>query len=94
MNDLTLTITDLKAKVEKLVNLHQQLKKDNEQLQSDKEKLQKTIDEQKSTIETLEKNNQEIINSKSEEQNKIVTDTKLKINELVQEIDNCIALLK
>jgi predicted nuclease with TOPRIM domain len=94
MNDLTLTITDLKAKVEKLVNLHQQLKKDNEQLYSDNEQLQKTIDEQKITIENLEKNNLEITNSKSEEQNKIVTDTKLKINELVQEIDNCIALLK
>lgn len=87
MNDLTLTITDLKAKVEKLVNLHQQLKKDNDQ-------LQKTVEEQKITIEKLEKNNLEIVNSKSEEQNKIVTDTKLKINELVQEIDNCIALLK
>ncbi len=87
MNDLTLTITDLKAKVEKLVNLHQQLKKDNDQ-------LQKTIEEQKNTIESLQKNNQEIVNNKSEEQNKLVTDTKLKINELVQEIDNCIALLK
>ena len=87
MNDLTLTITDLKTKVEKLVNLHQQLKKDNDQ-------LQKTIDEQKITIEALQKNNQEITINKSEEQDKIVTDTKLKINELVQEIDNCIALLK
>lgn len=94
MNDLTLTITDLKAKVEKLVNLHQQLKKDNEQLLGDNEKLQITIEEQKISIEDLQKNNLELINSKSEEQNKIVTDTKLKINELVQEIDNCIALLK
>ncbi len=94
MNDLTLTITDLKAKVEKLVNLHQQLKKDNEQLLGDNEKLQITIKEQKMSIEDLQKNNLELINSKSEEQNKIVTDTKLKINELVQEIDNCIALLK
>lgn len=87
MNDLTLTITDLKTKVEKLVNLHQQLKKDNDQ-------LNKTIEEQKITIENLQKNNLEIVNNKSEEQNKLVTDTKLKINELVQEIDNCIALLK
>jgi hypothetical protein len=60
----------------------------------DNEKLQNTIEEQKVTIEDLQKNNLELINSKSEEQNKIVTDTKLKINELVQEIDNCIALLK
>ncbi|MBL0329988.1 MAG: hypothetical protein IPP64_11360 [Bacteroidetes bacterium] len=94
MNDLTLNITDLKSKIEKLVNLHQVLKKENEQLAADKENLQKTIDEQKLTIEALEKNNKEIEASKNEEQSKIVTDTKVKINELVQEIDNCIALLK
>jgi hypothetical protein len=94
MNDLTLTITDLKAKVEKLVNLHQQLKKDNEQLYLDNEILQKTIDEQKLTIETLENSNKELELNKTDEKNKIVSDTKVKINELVQEIDQCIALLK
>lgn len=94
MNDLTLNITDLKTKIEKLVALHQELKKENEQLISDKKDLQNIIDEQKNTIETLQKNNLEIEQSKSEEQNKIVSDTKVKINELVQEIDDCIALLK
>ena len=94
MNDLTLNIGDLKAKIEKVVKLHQELKKENEQLVADKENLQKTINEQKNTIEALERNNKELEKSKSEEQTKIVTDTKDKINELVQEIDNCIALLK
>lgn len=105
MNELTISITNLKVKVEKLTNLHQQFKKDNEQLYADNAELQKTIDEQKitiesllnnqkNTIETLEKHNQELILSKNEEQNKIVTDTKQKINELVLEIDSCIALLK
>lgn len=94
MNELTLPITDLKEKIEKLVSLHQQLKKDNEQLYSDNGDLQKTIEEQKNTITTLLNKNQELVQNKEEEQNKIVSDTKLKINELVQEIDNCIALLK
>ena len=94
MNDLTLNITDLKAKIEKIVKLHQELKKENEQLVTDNVNLQKTIEEQKNTIVALEKNNKEIEETKSIEQDKIVTDTKLKINELVQEIDNCIALLK
>ena len=53
MNDLTLNITDLKSKIEKLVNLHQVLKKENEQLAADKENLQKTIDEQKLTLENM-----------------------------------------
>ncbi len=94
MNELTLPITDLKVKIEKLISLHQQIKKDKEQLDSKNGELQKTIDEQKITIKSLQKSNQELIQNKDAEQNKTVTDTKLKINELVQEIDNCIALLK
>jgi predicted nuclease with TOPRIM domain len=94
MNDLTLNIGDLKGKIEKIVTLHQALKKENEQLLLDKETLAKTISEQKTTIEALQKENKAIQELKNEEQNKIVTDTKGKINELVQEIDNCIALLK
>ena len=94
MNDLTLTITDLKAKVEKLVTLHQQLKQDNELLTVDNAILKETVEGHKLTIETLEKNNLDLLKSKSEEHNNVITDTKVKINELVQEIDNCIALLK
>jgi phage shock protein A len=94
MNDLTPTITDLKSKIEKLVTLHGQLKSNNEQLLAEKASLEKTVNEQKAIIEKLETNNKELIENKNEEQHKIITDTKLKINELVQEIDSCIALLK
>ena len=58
MSDLTINITDLKTKVEKLVNLHQQLKKDKEEVVVENKKLLKTIEEQKLTIESLQKNNQ------------------------------------
>jgi predicted nuclease with TOPRIM domain len=94
MNDLAPTITDLKGKIEKLVKLHQQLKQENDALAAEKTGLQKTVEEQKATIEALEKSKRELEQKKSEEQNTIITDTKLKINELVQEIDDCIALLK
>lgn len=94
MNDLAPTITDLKGKIEKLVKLHQQLKQENDSLVAEKATLLKTVEDQKATIESLQKNNQELEQLKTEEQNTIITDTKLKINELVQEIDDCIALLK
>ncbi len=93
MSDLTATIAEFKTKIEKLVTLHSQLKGDYDKLILDNQNLTKTIEEQKFTIENLQKNNQEIINNNNLQQDKIVTDTKLKINELVQEIDNCIALL-
>ncbi len=77
MNDLTLTITDLKTKVEKLVSLHQQLKQDNERISSENKNHLKTIEDQKAVIDSLQKNNEELIKSKTEEQNEIITDTKL-----------------
>lgn len=94
MNDLTPTITDLKGKIEKLVKLHQQLKLENDSLAAKNAELMKTIEEQKVEIEAMQKVNQELEQKKEDEQNTIITDTKLKINELVQEIDDCIALLK
>lgn len=94
MNDLAPVITDLKGKIEKLVQLHQQLKQDNDKLAAEKAELQKTVEEQQAAIAAMEKSREELIRNKSEEQNTILTDTKLKINELVQEIDDCIALLK
>ena len=57
-------------------------------------KLLTVIDEQKLEIETLEKKNQELTVNTKEEQTQLITETKEKINELVQDIDKCIALLK
>jgi chromosome segregation ATPase len=94
MNDLAPTITDLKGKIEKLVKLHQQLKQENDSLTAKNAELLKTIEGQKVEIEALQKVNLELDQKKTDEQNTIITDTKLKINELVQEIDDCIALLK
>ena len=94
MEDLTLTINNLKTKVEQLIGLHQQLKKDNERLLEDNLKLLTTIDEQKLAIEKSENSNKALNQNNSEQQQQLITDTKFKINELVQEIDNCIALLK
>lgn len=94
MNDLAPAMTDLKGKIEQLVKLHQQLKQDNDFLTADNQGLKKTVLEQKVLIENLQKTNKELSENKNQEQHKTITDTKLKINELVQEIDNCIALLK
>ena len=88
MSDLTATIADFKTKIEKLVTLHSQLKADYDKLVLDNQQLQGTI-----TIEGLKKSNQDLVKNTNEQHNTLITDTKLKINELVQEIDNCIALI-
>ncbi len=94
MNQLNTSIIDLKTKVEKLVNLHEVLKKEYAKLDSFNRELQQTIDEQKKAIDGLQKSNQELAKNKNNEEKKLVSETKLKISELVQEIDNCITLLK
>ncbi len=94
MEELTVTITNLKLKVEQLVGLHQDLKKEKEQLSEDNKKLVKTIEEQKLIADRLEKEKLELAESNNNKQKEVISDTKQKINELVQEIDDCIALLK
>ena len=92
MSDLTLNIADLKGKVEKLVTLHKVFKEENEKLKLELLDLKKTSENQTIKIQGLELENRELLLKKDEETNNIVT-TKEKINELVQEIDDCIALL-
>ena len=94
MEELSAPINNLKSKVEQLINYHQQLKQDKESLSADNAKLQAALDEQKATIEQLEKANAALIENNNNEQKTVITETRTKINELVQEIDNCIALLK
>jgi len=93
MNDLAPIIIDLKGKIEKLVKLHQQLKQENDRLSAENAAFLKTVDEQKTEIESLKKSSVDLLQDKDAEQNTLITDTKLKINELVQEIDSCLALL-
>lgn len=93
MSDLTLNITDLKAKVEKLVTLHKAFKEENEKLTLELSDFKKTIENQTIKIQLLEKENKDLLIKKDEEKDNIVTNTNEKITELVQEIDDCIALL-
>ena len=93
MSDLTLNISDLKEKVEKLITLHKAFKKENEDLKSEMDVLKKNIENQSVKIQNLEKENKELLAQKTQEKDKIVTNTNEKINELVQEIDDCITLL-
>ncbi len=94
MNDLKEPVDLLKGKIEQLIALHQQLKKSHDSLETENIALKQTVAEQKSAIEVLEKEKQTITENNNNEQEKIITDSKIKIDELVQEIDNCIALLK
>ncbi len=94
MKSIASIVKSLKSKTEKMLHLQEALQKNNAQLVLKVSKLQSRVEEL------------EALNSKLDEQNKIIriaqnvsgdTDKnlaiKLKINELVREIDKCIAQL-
>ena len=93
MNDADELIFGIEYKVRKLVNLQKENKSENELLLNQNTELKKNIEEQKKIINQLKEEFNRIKLAKSLESMKGSNDAKLKINELVREIDKCIELL-
>jgi hypothetical protein len=94
MNNLSLTVASLRFKVEKLVDLHRQIKLEHNELKSEKAELEKKLKEKQEIIRSLEEKQSQIKLARVlTETHENTTDIKLKINELVREIDKCIAQL-
>jgi predicted RNase H-like nuclease (RuvC/YqgF family) len=93
MNDAHELISGIEYKVRKLVNLQKENKSENELLLNQNTELKKNIEEQKKIINQLKEEFNKIKLAKSLESMKGSNDAKLKINELVREIDKCIELL-
>jgi predicted nucleic acid-binding Zn-ribbon protein len=95
MKNSEAVIAEIEAKVEKMINLHEAVKKQNADLSGLVQKLQQTVDEQKSRISELEENLKITNLAKSltglSDEGKSVA--KQRINELVKEIDKCLAQL-
>src|SRR3954465_15279370 len=89
-------LEELKFKVEKLINLHLELSRENKSLKLFNHELKIKNEEQKNKIGELEDKNKVIklsqaISGNGSDQN--ARDLKLKINEYIREIDKCLALL-
>lgn len=93
MSDIALTADKLRSKIEKLVHLHTSLEAENAKLSHERQVLLRTIEEQKQAISSLEEQNRLVRLAKQLPGEKGNLDLKLRINELVREIDKCIALL-
>jgi len=94
MDGLEHRLTVIRLKVERLLEEKNQAREENEILKNKADELEKTIELQKNTILELTERNKMIKLAK----NLSLTgsdsfDVKIKINELVREIDRCIDLL-
>ena len=95
MNELERVVASLQSKIEKLIHLHKKQEEDNNQLLIEKSQHLKSLELRNEQIKELELLNTELQNSArlsvGNSSNK--AENKYKIDELVKEIDECIALL-
>jgi ABC-type transporter Mla subunit MlaD len=94
MSDLSSITSSLENKIEKFVALHHSIKNELSALKIENTNLNLIIEQQKETLKVLEEKGKVLKLAKSlSTTNENTTDLKLKVNELIREVDKCISLL-
>ncbi len=93
MKDVATLVSGIEYKLRKLIDQHQSTRDENSRLINEIQELKKVINEQKQTISQLEEKSKILKLAKTLETKEGNVEAKLKINELVREIDKCIGLL-
>lgn len=90
MKDLSALVANLKIKAEKLVEKHQVVIEQNKQLLNEVLELKEELNKRNQQLSEMENKIKVLKISKSVD-SESTKDVKLKINEMVREIDKCIA---
>ena len=93
MSDQGTLVTGIEYKIRTLTGLLERLNKENTQLQIQQSEMNAMIEKQKSRIQQLEEKNVQLQLHLSMGKVGEAESVKQKINELVREVDRCIALL-
>ncbi len=96
MSNLITKTTELEAKIKKMIHLHVSLRQENSRQRSDNEQLKTTIHNQQEQIRQLEEGNKALQLARALLSDQPETDStalKGKINEVIKDIDSCLALL-
>jgi ATP-dependent protease ClpP protease subunit len=93
MGDVVTLVSGIEYKVRRLTEKHAQLKEENVSLTSEIQKLKRSNDEQKQIINQLEEKIRVLKLTKALETKGGDVDSKLRINEMLREIEKCIGLL-
>ncbi len=94
MSNYSAIITSLNSKIEKLIILHKSLVEEKNKLKAENQELEKQIKELAIKQNQLENQNKAIRLAKDlKKDGESSLDLKLKINELVREIDKCIVMM-
>ncbi|MFP4042393.1 MAG: hypothetical protein ACLFPH_04735 [Bacteroidales bacterium] len=87
------TVSDLKQKTRQLIALYEKAKHENLQLHNENKKLKDQIKQKEAEYFSLKEDYTKLELAKSLASVDSSHDAKIKINRIVREIDNCIALL-
>ncbi|MGD1848903.1 MAG: hypothetical protein ACFB10_26215 [Salibacteraceae bacterium] len=94
MNDLSSVVASLNGKVDRLVDLHREANASRQALKDENQALSlQLVEEQQKVAELTERNKVLSLARSVGEDSKGALELKLKINELVRELDKCIAML-
>jgi regulator of replication initiation timing len=94
MQNLSTRLSEIRIKVEKLVEENRLLKNENESMRDRIEGLERTVELQKNTLSELTEQNKLIKLAKNlAPEDSDTEELKNKVNELIREIDRCIDLL-
>ncbi len=94
MNTLNDRLLIVHEKVGRLVRSHETLRKKAADLETQAHENHRKVDVLKARVAELERENEVLRKGRSATGGTIVTGTKERIDELVHEIDHCLALLK
>jgi predicted nuclease with TOPRIM domain len=86
-------VNDIAEKVKKLIARHNNLIAENVELKEKQKSLKETLENQHNLIKQLKDKNRNLKIAKSVKLGEGNSDVKIKIDELVREIDKCIGLL-
>ena len=93
MENVAKMITSIEFKVKRLIEKHNEIKENLQQYQNEIQELKTINDQHQKTIDELKNKIKLLKIAKSTETKEGAVDAKLKINEMVREIDKCIGLL-
>ncbi|MCX6231043.1 MAG: hypothetical protein NTZ33_05825 [Bacteroidetes bacterium] len=93
MQDLSVLISGIEFKLRKLLEQENQLRLSNAQLAEENQKLREIVENQKNTIKEIEEKYKVLKITKSLNDGSNSFDQKIKINEMLREVEKCIGLL-
>ena len=93
MADLKKKFEDLENKIQNLINSHQKLRSENETLREENVRLVQLVDDEKLRQKRVEEGFRELSDTQKSRTGKQITGLKVKVNEMISEIERSVALI-